>query len=1131
MRFASRVLLGLMLALSALSGRAEPIPILNIGILALRSLPEETARWKPLEDYLRWNLGNVGVRVQGYDLDGMESAIKGRRVDIVITSPAAYLVSAHRAGLSAPLVSEVEAAGGQPLPGSGGAILVRSNRADLQSLHDLRGKRIAAWASNDLGGYQAEAYELAAVGIELPQDARLVITGPPLDSVLPPLLKGEVDAVFARCGLLEDWIDEGKVAPGALRVLHARHLPDFPYALSTPLYPGRPVAAMPQLDEDLAKQVAAALLQMPSGGSVAQGLGIYGFTLPYDYEPVREVTRALRLPPYDHEPPVTWHQIWRTYRPAIIALAVAVGTIIALALLLALYAARLAAARQQADQHAEGLEQERTLLRTLLRTMPDMVWLKDNDGVFRFCNPAFETLFGTTEENIVGRTDYDFFDQELADFFREHDRVAAGAVKPTTNEEWLTSFDGRHRGLYLTTKMPVHGSDGHLIGVLGVARDITPLRETEKALGERIKEQNCLHAVFRVTEDRHASLADLFQGVAEVLPSGWSHDALAVACVEFDRVRYAKAGCRETSWTQTASIVIDGEERGRVSVGYLEPCPDHGEGPFLQEERVLLDAVAARVAGTIKRRLVEDAARQREQVFRAIVSQASEAIVLLDAETLEFIEFNEAACTGLGYGREEFARLSAPAIQAELDEPTMLALTQEIIRAGTGQFESIHRHKDGAMQNVYVSFSALRIEDRDCLSIIWQDITERKQTELELARHRQHLEQLVEERTDELAAAKEQAEAASRAKSLFLANMSHEIRTPLNAILGLAYLLQRDLGDSDKRQKLDKIANSARHLLGIIDDILDLSKIEADRLTPEEIPISVAAIIEHVRDMMAERVAGKHLRWVEDIAPQLATFQLLGDPLRLGQILINYLSNAVKFTDQGSITVRAEVESETDGHVALRFEVLDTGIGMSPEHQALVFDAFEQAQSSTTRQYGGTGLGLSIARRLARLMGGEAGVESEPGRGSRFWFTVCLKRSGRVPRNESPSPGGHFRSGARVLLVEDNDINQEVARELLESVGLVVDVAENGAEAVDRVRAESYDLIFMDLQMPVMGGIEATRKIREMPQGRGTPILAMTANAFPEDRRECLNAGMNDHVAKPVEVRELYAALARWITE
>ena len=403
----------------------------------------------------------------------------------------------------------------------------------------------------------------------------------------------------------------------------------------------------------------------------------------------------------------------------------------------------------------------------------------------------------------------------------------------------------------------------------------------------------------------------------------------------------------------------------------------------------------------------------------------------------------------------------------------------------------------------------------------------------ELEESRGRLEERVAERTAELKRAKEAAEAASVAKSAFLANMSHEIRTPLNAVLGMAHLVRRSGVSVRQADQLDKIEKAGRHLLGIINNILDLSKIEADRLVLEERDFTLADMLKISLAAVEENARAKGLSLRVDIAgmPQA----LHGDPFRLGQALVNYLGNAVKFTSQGSITLRGRVVAEDPGGYLLRFEVSDTGIGMTPEQAARVFAAFEQADNSTTRRFGGTGLGLAINRLLARLMGGDVGVDSTPGGGSTFWITAHLGRgtpeaAGAAPPRSDAHAEERLRAeygGRRVLLAEDDPINQEVARDLLENAGLAVDLAADGVEATRMAETQAYDLIVMDLQMPRMSGLEATQAIRA--RDAAVPILAMTASAFTEDRTRCLDTGMNDFIAKPVDPPQFYATLLRWL--
>ena len=417
------------------------------------------------------------------------------------------------------------------------------------------------------------------------------------------------------------------------------------------------------------------------------------------------------------------------------------------------------------------------------------------------------------------------------------------------------------------------------------------------------------------------------------------------------------------------------------------------------------------------------------------------------------------------------------------------------------------------------------------------DVSELKRTQEELQTHRDNLEALVVERTAELVRAKAEAESASRAKSAFLANMSHELRTPMNGIMGMIELVWRKTGDPRDRERLAKARQSSAHLLDLINGILDISKIEAERMVLEKRPFRLVEILDNALGVTAHRAEEKGLRLLVDPLPAGTRQALLGDPLRLSQVLINLLGNALKFTEAGSVGLRFEVLEESAMQLRLRCEVSDTGIGIAADALPRLFAPFEQADSSMTRRFGGSGLGLAISRRLVELMGGEIGVDSQPGCGSRFWFVVTLDKPPVIEGDASAclvpeSPELALRRdflGARVLLAEDDPINREVACDLLEEVGLVIDLAVDGEEAVRMAGENRYDLILMDMQMPKCNGLEAAVAIRAGSLNQRTPILAMTANAYDEDRQVCLAAGMNDHLGKPVAPGQLFAALLQWL--
>ena len=391
----------------------------------------------------------------------------------------------------------------------------------------------------------------------------------------------------------------------------------------------------------------------------------------------------------------------------------------------------------------------------------------------------------------------------------------------------------------------------------------------------------------------------------------------------------------------------------------------------------------------------------------------------------------------------------------------------------------------------------------------------------------------------ELIRLKDEAIAANAAKSTFLANMSHELRTPLNGIMGMINFAQQRMSDPTGYDQLDKAKHAADHLLAVINDILDISKIEANKLSLETTRFNLASVLESTNSMVGYKARAKGLDFVIDAPFELLNQTLLGDPLRLGQILINLTGNAVKFTRKGQVKViiRELDNSESSSSVAMRFEVKDSGIGVPQEAQTSLFSSFQQADASTTRKYGGTGLGLAICKQLVQLMGGKIGLVSKPDFGSTFWFELELPKGGDELADEEvvffedaeKTLIAEF-SGVRILVAEDDEINQEVARCLLEDIGLVIDLAKDGQQAIDLAKQNHYALILMDMQMPNVNGINASIAIRNgESRNRATPILAMTANAFAEDRSACLKAGMNDHISKPVVPEHLYSTLLKWL--
>jgi len=533
------------------------------------------------------------------------------------------------------------------------------------------------------------------------------------------------------------------------------------------------------------------------------------------------------------------------------------------------------------------------------------------------------------------------------------------------------------------------------------------------------------------------------------------------------------------------------------------------------------------------RQQLEQRVRERTNALKATTQQlldtqfAMESVGIgiewLDFDSLRFVYVNSKAASMLGYSVNQLLALTLPDTNPDIPAATFRARADEVRALGQTRREVQVRRPDGSSLPMETNVFYLAGKDGVPPRLIGflTDISQRKADELALVQ------------------AKESAEAANVAKSAFLANMSHEIRTPLNAITGMAYLIGRDGLAGRQAERLGHIKTAARHLVETLDAVLDLSRIEADRLTLDLQPVDVQAVVQNVATMLQDKLQAKKL--MLGVQVQVPPDPLLGDATRLQQALLNYATNAAKFTEAGHITLRVMVADEgaaadTDS-VLLHFEVQDTGPGLDAATIARLFTPFEQADNSTTRQHGGSGLGLAITAKLARLMGGQAGVQSAPGEGSRFWFTARLQRAGvALPAAASGLPGTpaeailrRHGAGRRVLLVEDDRANREVALALLQAAGLAVDTATNGLAAVEAATRHPPDLVLTDLQLPRLDGTAAARRIHALPGLAKLPILAFTANAFADDHARCLAAGMVGVVTKPVNPEDLYAALLPWL--
>ena len=509
-----------------------------------------------------------------------------------------------------------------------------------------------------------------------------------------------------------------------------------------------------------------------------------------------------------------------------------------------------------------------------------------------------------------------------------------------------------------------------------------------------------------------------------------------------------------------------------------------------------------------------------EERTRLILGSVNEGIWGLNAEgKTTFV--NTAAARMLGYTEKELSTASMHALVHHSHADGSAYPIHECKMYLTGQDGIQRKVDDEVMWRNDGTFFPVEYDTTPIFKdgtlvgtvIVFRDITERKANDTAMRE------------------AKEVAEDATKAKSDFLANMSHEIRTPMNAIIGMSHLaLQTELKPK-QRNYIEKVHSAAKNLLGIINDILDFSKIEAGKMQYEMGAFRLEDVLEQMSDLSMIKIQEKGLELRLNVDTGVPT-ALVGDALRLGQVITNLVNNAVKFTEKGEISVAVQKVADAPEGVVLRFSITDTGIGLTEEQRKKLFSAFAQADASTTRKYGGTGLGLTISKNLVELMGGSIGVASQPGVGSTFFFTGQFgvqKEQPRLLQNTGAASNSAVLKGTHLLLAEDNPVNQELALEILQNVGITVDVANNGAEALEKLQHTRYDGILMDCQMPVMDGYEASRQIRRDARFASLPILAMTANAMAGDKAKCLAAGMNDHIAKPIDIPQLLRTLVQWV--
>lgn len=796
-------------------------------------------------------------------------------------------------------------------------------------------------------------------------------------------------------------------------------------------------------------------------------------------------------------------------------------------------------------KNQEELETEKAYLTELIESAPEAIVLVDNESTILQINSEFERLFGYTRKEAIGKN---------------LDRLVTPG-KHLKQAEKITSKIAGGKRIELETKRV--RKDGSLvdvsilgtpiivnntqIGVLGIYRDITQRKKAEtvqrmvNTISKAVITTKNLEELFVVIKKELSKLMDTSNFFIALYDKENNSISLPFFRDEKDKFNNIPAGKTITSYVirTRKSVLLKAadmkklEEEGKIElvgtnckvwmgvplrskkevIGIISLQNYQDASAYSREDLDILEFIADQIGIAIEWKKAESELHNSLEKYRAVAETTIAGIGITDAdENLTYV--NAAFAEMLGYDPTELTGKNLSAITTHEKYQYFREQTTKRVSGLKSQYETTFIRKDGTPVETLVHASPLFDESRHfrkTLAVII-DISRLKETQEELIR------------------AKEIAEEAARAKQQFLSTMSHEIRTPMNAVIGMTHLLLQENPRPDQMENLHSLKFSSENLLVLINDVLDYSKIEAGKIVFEEVDFNLHSLLEGLRQSFVFQASDKNIQIECHIEPDVPKI-VIGDPVRLNQVLINLMSNAMKFTEQGKVSLSARVVGSDKKITRIEFSVSDTGIGISPDIIGEIFNSFVQASPDTTRKYGGTGLGLAICKQLLRLKHSDIHVESEPEKGARFYFILAFMNSTLKHITDTDDIGKisyKKLNGKKVLLVEDNEINRLVAFKFLRKWGVEVTEAGNGKEALEHLKKNAFDLVLMDLQMPVMDGYEATRLIRSsMPNGKTIPIVALTASIMNEVQEKILTSGMNDLILKPFNPGELYSKIVK----
>jgi PAS domain S-box-containing protein len=748
----------------------------------------------------------------------------------------------------------------------------------------------------------------------------------------------------------------------------------------------------------------------------------------------------------------------------------------------------------------EKLKKKEAHLYTLIETIPDLVWMKDLKGTYLICNRRFENFFGTPVSDIVGKTDYDFVDKKLADSFRENDKKAIADGDARMNEEEVVFANDGHREVLETIKTPVYDSTGAIIGVLGIARNITQRKQAEEKITK----------LSTAVEQSPSTIVinDLKGNMEYVNPKFVELTGYSSKEVIGKNARILRSGEHSPEFYKAFWRTISS---GEIWRGEFHNKKKNGElfwesasiSPIFNKQGKIINYIKVAEDTTQKKHAEDDLRESRDQ-YLSLFNQIADPIIVFDQASKMILDCNNATVQKYGYSLRELTKMTPLELHSD-DKDNDLVKQNINDKEESSPNEYQHKGKDGTLFYVETHTQEILYMGVNAWITIIRDVTERKNANLKLSK------------------ALQQATESDRLKSAFLATMSHELRTPLNAIIGFSDIIEGNL-DFDEINEFARIVNSSgKHLLNIVEDLFDITLIETGEIKVFKEDVVLKTILDDVKKIVwgeLQQTKKEHIEFLLKTPPLNDGLVLNTDSSKLKQILINLLKNALKFTHRGHVHFGFEIEMAGEQR-RIKFFVEDTGIGIPEEKKEFIFNVFRQADDTHTRTYGGTGIGLSISKRLVEYLGGKIWLDSKVGMGTTFYFTMpcdCPEIAVPVPRSESKIK--KLRLGKTILIAEDVEDSFLFLQIVLEKSGHRVIWAKNGEEAVQLCKENNtIDLVLMDINMPVMKGYEATREIKKLrPQ---LPIIAQTAFAIAGDRKKSIAAGCDDYISKPINKKML----------